>query len=92
MQVIRTCCPKSMKDSSTWVSESLSFGCTSGDEEDECAVNGEAGDGRGGVGFWGSVGSMPSSRSAATLLCSSFAALVCSLYNIRNVLLVCRSE
>jgi hypothetical protein len=92
MQVVRTCCPKSMKDSSTWESGSLSFGCASGDAEDPCAVSAEAGDGRGGVGFWGSVGSMPSSSSAATLLCNSFAALVCSLYSIRNVLLACRSE
>src|SRR5216683_81402 len=77
--VVRTCCPKSMKDSSTWESGSLSFGCDSGDAEDPWAVGAEAGDGRGGVGFWGSVGSIPSSRRAAILLCSSLAALVCSL-------------
>jgi hypothetical protein len=80
MHVVRTCCPKSMKDSSTWESGSLSFGCASGDDaEDPCAVSGEEGDGRGGIGFWGSVGSMPSSRSAAILLCNSFAVRVCSL-------------
>jgi hypothetical protein len=79
MHVIRTCCPKSMKDSSTWESGSLSFGSASGDAEDPCAVGTEAGDGRGGIGFWGSVGSMPSSRSAAIRLCNSFAVLVCSL-------------
>jgi hypothetical protein len=36
----------------------------------------EAGSRRGGVGFWGSIGSMLSSRSAAILLCSTFAVFV----------------
>ncbi len=51
MQVAQTCCPKSMKDSSTWESGSLSLGCVSGDAEDPCVVSAEAGDGRGSVGF-----------------------------------------
>lgn len=87
--VRRTCCPKTMNDSSTVCCESIIEGPRRFDVgvgEGPREMFEGVGEGRVGEdNFWGSEGSIPSSFSLSTFLCSSFASFMCSLYSIRSV-------